>query len=367
MSGRVRVAALVGNLLREEGGAQQLLYDVFSSLPDEFQSTVYYMFGEATFREDFEDAGVRVRALRASSKYDIGSFRRLVGCLRSDTPHVLQTNSTVSGPWGRVAARIARVPAVVSVEHTVHDGLRPYARLVNGATLPLADQVVGVSDAVVDSFPLWERLLLQLGTEIRTIYNGVDVEHFAPGEAPAPRPPVMPTVGAVGRLIPAKGYRDLLRGWPRVVRQIPDARLRIVGDGPMREPLEGLAEELSIAGSTTFVGYVPDPRTEFRRFDVAAFPSLREGLSLTAAQAMASGVPLVTSNLPSFRTLVGETGVTVPQGDPTALAEALVELLTDPERRSELATAGRKRIEERFSIDRVVKEYAALYRRCAGT
>lgn len=365
MSPRVRVAALIGNLLKEEGGAQQLLFDVFSKLPGDFEPVVYFMFGEATFREDFEDAGVRVRSLRARSKYDVGAFLRLVGRLRSDAPDVLQTNSTVSGPWGRVAARLAGVPAVVSVEHTVHDGLRPFARLVNGITLPLADEVVGVSGTVVDSFLPWERHLLASRTDIHTIYNGVDVEHFA-DRSGVRRPSARPVVGTVGRLIPAKGYGDLLRAWPRVTAEVPEARLRIVGDGPLREELEDLADRLGIARSTAFVGYVPDPRAEFRRFDVAAFPSLREGLSLTAAQAMASGVPLVTSDLPSFRTLVDDAGVTVPRGDPAALAEALVDLLSAPGRRAELAAAGRERIAEHFAIDRVVEEYTDLYRRCAG-
>lgn len=362
MAGRIRVAALVGNLLREEGGAQQLLYDVFSSLPCEFRPTVYYMFGEATFRDDFENAEISVLGIDAESKYDLRAFRRLVELLRRDPPDVLQTNSTVSGPWGRVAARLAGVPRVISVEHTTHGDLRPFARIVNGLTLPLSDDVVGVSSAVVDSLRGWERLLLASRTEIHTIHNGVDVEHFSPPvdrESTVPSPPL---VGTVGRLVPAKGYDHLLRAWPRVLDAVPEARLGIAGDGPLRTELEELASDLDVSATVTFTGYRSDPRPVYRRLDVAVFPSVREGFGLTTAQAMATGVPVIASDLPALRTVVGDAGLTVPRENPNALADAIVGLLTSSERRAELGAAGRRRIESRFPIEPTVREYAALYR-----
>lgn len=366
MSSTVRVAALIGNLLKEEGGAQQLLFDVFSNLPDDIRPAVYHMFGEATFRDDFEAAGVPVHDLDAGSRYEVRAFRRLVARLRQDRPDVLQTNSTVSGVWGRLAARLAGVPRVVSLEHTTHADLPASSRLANGITLPIADAVVCVSDAVADSLPGWERLLLRARTAVQVIHNGVDLDHFTArtdvddGDA-GPR-----VVGTVGRLIPAKGYGDLLRAWLRVIRAVPSARLRVVGDGPLREELESRAADLGVADAVTFTGYRPDPRPEYRRFDVAVFPSHREGFGLTAAQAMATGVPVVVSDLPALREVVGEAGVTVPRGDSGALGEAIADLLESPARRSELAEAGRARIESRFGLDRTVDRYAALYRDLAG-
>lgn len=365
MDRRRCVAAIVGNLNKEHGGAQQLLYDVFSRLPDDLEPVVYYMFGPGTFRDDFERAGVRVRPLEARSNLDPRAFLRLVAALRRDRPDVLETNSPISGIWGRIAGTMAGVPCVVSVEHNRHDAYRVAPRLANGLTLPLADAVVGVSEAVTGSLFAWERTLLPGETELVTIPNGIDVEQFSPsarGEVPGEGP----TVGTVGQISRQKGYEHLVRAWPRVSEAVPEARLRIVGDGPLREPLEELAANLGVTGSVTFTGYVADPVPEYRRFDVAAFPSLWEGLPLTLLQAMATAVPVVTSDIRPNRTVIGDGGVTIPVGDEDALARALVDLLEDPDRRSKMGASGRERVRRLYSTRRVVEDYVELFRRCPG-
>jgi hypothetical protein len=118
------------------------------------------MFGEGTFQPDLEAAGARVVALDANSNYDPRAFVRFVRALRTGRPDVLHTNSPISGAWGRVAGRLAGVPHLLSVQHTIHDSRRPLARAVDDDTLPLADAVVGVSEAVTSSFAPWERSLL---------------------------------------------------------------------------------------------------------------------------------------------------------------------------------------------------------------
>ena len=383
----IRVAAIIGNLNRERGGAQQLLYDVLRRLPDDIRPRVHVLFGPASFREEFEAAGVPVRLLGARSNTDLRAFRRLVRRLREERPRVVHTNSPISGVWGRTAARLAGVPRVVSVEHSVHDGYRLLPRLANALTLPLAHAVVGVSEAVVDSIAGWERALLPAVTEVRAIPNGVDVGRFAPegrtaaaGSAEAGDPDEVPgapmeaasgidgrppTVGTIGRLIRDKGHDRLLRAWPAVREAVPDARLRIVGDGPRRDALERLAEREGVAGSVTFVGAVTDPVPEYRGFEVAVFPSRREGFGLTAAEAMACGVPVVAADLPALREVVGDAGLLVDGDDPDALAGAIISLLGDADRRAGLAAAGRDRVADRFSVDRTAGDYARLYRRLA--
>lgn len=365
----VALAFLIGNLNREHGGAQQLLFDLCSRLPHDFDATVFYMFGEATFREDFEQEGVTVVDIGAQSNYDLRAFARLVARLRDFAPDIIQTNSTISGVWGRVAGSLAGVPVVVSVEHNVHDSYRPFARYANGLTLPLADCAVGVSESVSESlFP--RRLLAAAGTERRMIHNGVDIKRIEAAfdgsaeafEARTGLNPEASVLGTVGRLSEQKGFDVLLEAFPAVRSRVSDVQLVVVGGGPDRSALEAKASSLGVADAVVFTGYVPSVFPLLPHFDVATFPSRWEGFGLVAAEAMVAKRPVVASDIPALREVVDEAGVLVPPEKPNALGAAIASLFEEPSRRDRLGKAGYCRVTSEFSIERTVEEYVSLYR-----
>jgi glycosyltransferase involved in cell wall biosynthesis len=367
------LAFCIGNLNREHGGAQQLLYDIYNHLPGEFDCTVYHLFGEGTYRPDFEKIGARVINIEADSNYDSRAFRRLVEYLSSAEHDLLHTNSPISGVWGRVAARTSGIPTVVSVEHNMHHTYRPLAKVSNGLTLPLADVVVGVSEAVSDSILSWERLLLR-NTHIRTIQNGVDVKairsHFDHCEEVyrrhTPCSPSDTIVGTVGRMTEQKGFEYLVRSIPKVLRRYPETRFVFLGDGPRRSHLEEIVAELGVTEAVHFTGYVPEVYPFFPGFTVGAFPSLWEGLPLAPAECMAANRPLVVTDIPPFRELMGDAGTFVPTKNPTALSEEISVLLGDRENRDRLGDLAGRRVADVFSIQRTVSEYESLYRELIG-
>ena len=193
---------------------------------------------------------------------------------------------------------------------------------------------------------------------------GVDVQRFTPnGRAAEKTPPRPLLVGYVGRLTPEKGVEVLLRAtagqraWSLVV----------VGDGPARDDLGRLAGALDLAAQVEFVPSLPhqDLPELYRRLDVLAVPSLptprwEEQFCRVAVEAMASAVPVVASASGALPEVVGDAGVLVPAGDPTALRDALGELAGHPERRRELGRRGRARA-GRFSWGSVAEAHLALY------
>ena len=374
----IEVSFLIGLLNKEEGGAQQLLYDLCTHLPnDEFGLTVYYMFGKGTFQSDFEAAGAQVVPLEATSNHDLRAFVRLARALRTERPDVLHTNSPISNAWGRVAGTTVGIPRIISVEHHIHDARRPFARAVDDFTLPLADSVVGVSEAVTTSFAPLERCLLHImDTPVATIPNGVDIDAVDAGRRasdgildPYSIEPSDPIIGTVGRLVEEKGHRYLIDAMGPITREYPDAKLLLVGDGPERAALEQRARRrglLSSDGTDTvvFVGQQPAVPPFLAHFDVGAFPSIDESFGLALAEAMAVGVPVVGADIPAFRQLLddGEAGVLVPPRDSGALATAISAVLTDDCRRERLSSRGREHIEQHFSIERTTRNYAELYR-----
>ncbi|GAB3319818.1 glycosyltransferase [Haloplanus salinarum] len=370
----IDIAFIIGNLNKEHGGAQQLLFDICRHLPDsEFETTVYYMFGEGTFREELEQHGTTVVDLGASSNYDLGAFYRLIGHLRRSTHDILHTNSPISGVWGRTAGRASRIPHIVSVEHNVHSGYSRFTRTVNGVSLPLADVVVGVTGAVSDSYSDWEEWLLGDTTKRRTIHNGVDVDAITAtfdrsDEVLDQYTPFSPSdciIGTVGKHLEQKGFSYIIQSFPEIKQEREDAKLLILGDGPLREELETAARETGYDEDIHFTGYVPEVYPFLPNFDVAVFPSLWEGFGLTVAEAMIAKRPVVGTTIPAFDEVIGDTGLLVKPEDPSAIATAVVRLLENPELRQELAEQGYKRAIHRFSIRQTVDKYADLYRELA--
>lgn len=367
----IDLAFVIGNLNKEHGGAQRLLYDICRHLPQsEFKTTVYYMFGEGSFQDEFKSHGTQVVALNAASNHDITAFRRLVGFLRKDEHTIVHTNSPISGVWGRVAGVVSGIEHVVSVEHNVHTAYKPHTRTANGATLPLADAIVGVSRTVSESLLGWERWLLPKSTLRKTIRNGVDVEAIRSSfeqsepvlEKYTPFSPTDTIIGTMGRLHEQKGFRYLLSSFPEIKRHHEDAKLLVLGGGPRKEKLRQLADETGHAGDICLTGYVPDVYPFLPSFDVAVYPSLWEGFGLTPIEAMAAQRPIVASDIETFREIVGDAGILVEPGNADAIAAAVSSLLENAERRSKLSQRGYEHTIENYSIQRTVDEYASLYR-----
>lgn len=366
----IDLAFVIGNLNKEHGGAQKLLFDICRNLSDsEFDKTVYYMFGEGTYQEQFEQHGTTVIDLSASSNYDVASFRNLVSHLRRSPHDLLQTNSPISGVWGRVAASLARVPTIVSVEHSVHTGYTGLNRLANGLTLPLSDAIVGVSDAVITSLLWWERQLLSSETELRTIRNGVDVtaikNEFSKTDELLRDIPVSrdhPIIGTVGRFTEAKGYKYLIRAFPDIKREHPNAQLLLIGGGELMADLKTEARDTGHRDDIVFTGLLSNVFPYLPAFDVAVFPSLWEGFGLTPVESMVAKCPVVASDIPAFREVVGDVGLLVEPTEKSAIATAVSSLLDSPSQRNQLGEKGYERAIEKFSIDRTVMGYSDMYR-----
>jgi glycosyltransferase involved in cell wall biosynthesis len=137
------------------------------------------------------------------------------------------------------------------------------------------------------------------------------------------------------------------------------------GDGPLRSDLERRAHRLGLTDRLRLLGFRSDLSEIYTGFDLVALPSSSEGMPLTVIEAMAAARPVVASNVGGVPEVVvdGVTGLVVPVGDRQALADALAALLQDPARRRAMGLAGRRRYEERFTLERMAEAYAGVYRR----
>jgi glycosyltransferase involved in cell wall biosynthesis len=333
-----------------------------------FQVEVATLTRLGPLEADLREAGVPVTPLGKRLKLDPLALGRLVAFLRARRFDVVQTWIFAANTYGRVAARMAKVPVVVTAEMAVDLWKSPRELAVDRFLSRWTDRVVGNSRAVVDFYARAgvpaDRLSL--------IRSGI-----AAGEAPSvDRAEVRarfgwradaPLILFAGRLAPQKGVEDLIAAIDLLQYNLPELRALIVGDGPLRARLEETARAFRLDPMVRFTGHRDDVPRLLAAADLLVLPSLYEGLPNVVLEAMQFARPVVATAAPGTTEVVvdGETGVLVPVHDPPALAQAIRSLVHDPERARRLGAAGRARVDAEFRAETMIDQFAALYEELA--
>lgn len=350
----------------DTGGAEQVVLNLARHIDrDAFRMQVCGLAGEGPLAEEFRRLGVRVHALRRRPGVDPGLCLRLARLMRRERIDIVHTHN--AGPWlyGGLAAKLVGARLV----HTEHSNLFPHQRRLRRAERWLARW----TDALIaDSEKVKRQLVEGQGVpaaKVRVVVNGVDTHRFNGGpSAPEARQTLHVNgtgvvIGTVGRLVPVKDHRTLLEAFRRVVEARPASYLVLVGDGPMRGELVGLAGLLGIGERVRFLGERLDIPALLQAFDVFALSSLSEGMPLTVLEAMAAGKPVVATNVGGIPEAVIEhqTGLLVPPRDPERMAQALLRLLDDEALRGAFGHRGQARARERFDLRQMVETYESAY------
>lgn len=270
-----------------------------------------------------------------------GTFIRL-------RPSAVNGHALVTALTARVADLLAQTKARHAM--TIHvPERRGYSPVVGALGSVAFDRVLPVADGVRSE--LVRYALPGRRDRFRVVRAGIDTQDSSqrPG----------PVVGIVARLVERKGHRVALRAW-RHLLDSGDANgwtLELWGDGPLRQAIEAEANRLDLGETVIIRGNVPQARDEIARLSIVVQPSLREGLPLSLLEAMAAGVPVVASNLPGCRELIGDAGVLVPPGDPEALASSVGRLIADEGEREALGAAGQLRVRTTFSREAMIDAY----------
>lgn len=241
-------------------------------------------------------------------------------------------------------------------------------RYVEAANLRLCGaEVVAVSRRVAE---VAKRRLNCPASRVHVIGNGVDASsRFMPCSSKAAAKIRLgfdanaPLAVCVASFHAHKGHSALLHAWSNVVQREPEARLMLVGDGPLRPKMTALAVDLGIVNHVRFFGERDDVPGVIAAADVGVCPSLFEGFGLAPAEIMASGVALVVSDVPGLRELIGDppAALSVRVGDADALAAAICSVISNPEMAVSLGGKGRARVVERFSLAAQARSYENLY------
>jgi L-malate glycosyltransferase len=309
---------------------------------------------EAPLLQKVAGHGIAACSFRQRSEFSALAFVRIARLLKSARFDVIHFNTPRAILAGGLAARACRVPICVS-SRRVNFPLR--SRLSRYKYTWLQNCILTVSVSIRDT-------LLEGGIQpdmVKVVYEGVDLDWIDQQFSRERKRKGEVRVGMVAHFSPEKGHRTLLEAISRLNR--PKTRYFLVGDGVLKEELERLAAELGVSSQVVFTGFRSDCEAFMKTLDLFCLPSLSEGLSSAILAAMASRLPVLATAVGGIPELVvhGETGLLVPPGDSVRLTEALAQLLSSAEQRTRMGLAGRKRIEDNFTLARKISRTEELY------
>lgn len=361
---RVRVVQITHDL--GIGGLPGVVTTLCKSLDRErFEVSVLCLNELGPLAEDLTDAGIPVRLLSTARRPDYWAALRAAAFFRRHRPAIVHTHNTQPLLDAGAGTILARTPALV---HTEHGRMFPDKRrymMAERCLSRFAHRVVCVSRFTAGQLVRYERIPED---RIAIVYNGIGSgdasgPDVAAGKVALGVPAEAPVLGVVARLNPEKGVRYALEAMPRVLRAVDDVHLLIVGYGPLEEELKALANGLEVADHVHFLGPRRDVAVLFRLFDIYVLPSVSEGLPLVILEAMAAGKPMVASRVGGVPEAVedGRTGILVEPERPDRLADALIGLLSDRERRERFGAAARESFGTRFTAKVMAEQYEAIY------
>jgi sugar transferase (PEP-CTERM/EpsH1 system associated) len=369
----MKQAPLVAHLIYrlDIGGLETLLVDAINRMPaHKYRHAVICLTDYTEFAQRITRPGVELVALHKPPGLELGTHKRLFKLLRQMRPEVLHTYNLGTIEY-HATALLAGVPVRVHAEHG-RDASDPHGvnrkhNLLRRLLVPAIDRYVPVSR----DLERWLRGVVGIPqAKVQLIDNGVDTERFHPATGAAAEPwnaPGVFVIGTVGRLQDVKDQACLIDAFVLLRAMLPEQRDRLrlvlVGDGPLRERL---AQKIAGAGLQD-CAWLPGPRSDvdvvMRSFSLFALSSIAEGTPVTMLEAMASGLPVVSTAVGGIPDLVadGASGALVPAGDPQRLAEALAAYVLDAERTRRHGAAGRARIEQQYSVAAMLSAYVDLY------
>ena len=368
------------NVTSALGGGPKAMLDLVGGLGRDRFAPLVVTPDDGPYFATYRTLGVPVLDLPMRA-FRPATLSGIVAGIRRYRVRLIHSHGKGAGLYGRLAAAFTRVPAV----HTFH-GLhhRRHGRAGRSAYLALERMLARLTARFVhvSHSEMEEAVALGVSDPTRAVVipNGTDVGEIdrisvdpVRSRAALGLAGATAVVGYVARISPQKGLEDFARAMRIVADAVPEAQFVLVGDAPageeaLKRRLNDLVGSLGLGGRLHMLGYRSDAVAIMKTFDVYVSTALWEGLPITLLEAMACGRPIVATDVGGNRDIVvdGETGILVPVGDPAALARRVCDLLNDPCLRRRLGDAGRRRVEDDFSIGRSVARTGDLYEQVVG-
>ncbi|HEX5774755.1 MAG TPA: glycosyltransferase [Candidatus Paceibacterota bacterium] len=355
------------------GGAQRYVYDLATGAERNGYEVAVAYGEDGPLRTRLAAAGIRTIPVRMRNEASLfalrNAYRSLLPVFAQERPDIVHLNSSLAGAAGAAAARAASIRRILFTAHGwAFNEDRPLWQkailwAAHYATVLLSDATICVSEAMrrdARTMPFVQRRL-------HVIHNGVaDMVGLGREQARAKLAPDLSEdrwIGTIAELHPTKQLHVLIEAFGRLA-STPRLVLVIMGEGTERARLEALIKELELGERVRLVGHVASAADHLSAFDVFVLPSRSEGLGYAVLEAGLARLPVFASRVGGIPEIIihEKTGILVPSGDVSALADALSSGLAEPDRLAALGASLRERVLGEFSLERMISDTLALYR-----
>ena len=357
------------------GGGEKHVLTLLEGLKAEAIDVSLAVFTEGLLARDARRMGVEVHVLPKRFRGDIRPLTGLINLIRNKRIDIVHTHLVSGNLYGRLAGKITRVGGVVTTLHHTHKEALGKFRLSFMADLLFRGDIrMGMmSDRLITPSADLQNLLLGYGlrpSRIVSIPNAINMDKTRVTDEEIERcrrelniPPDVKTVGMVGRLVSVKNFEMFIRAAGRVLGQGIPARFLIVGDGPLRADLEKLAETAGIKNHLIFTGFRDDVFRLVAMMDLFVLCSKSETNPIALMEAMACGKPVIATDVGGIPEVVDHdvNGWLCPSDDAGCLADAIICLLSNPERAAALGTNARAKMMKDYALPSVTARLLAVY------
>ncbi len=313
--------------------------------PERYSVSLVSLRKKDLSEETLESFGVDITYLH-KSKFDPSTLPALLKVIDRKKIDILHLHGYGATTFGRMAGAMRRLPTILH-EHANLTDTPWFQKIADAALEPVTDIAIAVSRSTAE-FVIHARRIPP--EKVKVVYLGVPLEEFSrdrvPEEVQAARrelgiAPEEFAIGTVTRLHDSKGNSYLVEAARLVLNDRPTARFFVVGEGPLRQPLEEQARALNISDRFIFAGFAKDVPRVVSAFDVSVFPSLWEGTPLTVFEALAMGKPIVATDADGLLDVLTheKDAIIVPKRSPRALADGLIRMIDEPATRQRLGAA----------------------------
>lgn len=360
----------------EFGGGERTFLQLIQGLTPEGYGIHVATSLEGDFSKILTEKGIDVVPLDMKRRVNIKNIKRLSEIIRERKIDIVHSQGGRADFYARMAAK--KLKPKVKIVNTVAMPVKGYdVRALRKGIYRFFDRF---SERYVDRFIVVSEVLrktlinqhkISEGKVVK-IYNGIELSEYKPDDSGESLKKIKKEfgiqedvflIGAVGRMVWQKGFEYLIESIPEIIETLPQSKILIVGDGPLRAEMEALGERLKIGKNLIFTGFRSDIKEILSDVDVLVIPSLLEGFPVVTLEAMAMAKPIIATNIDGIAEQIrdGVDGILIPPNNPSALAKAVIRVFNDKELARTMGLSARGKVEQGFSVEKMVAETEKVY------